>query len=431
MFKKLIIVIVFAAILGSLAIMFFREEKQCVAINFVTNNSGIKAYQIQMKSNNVLYMKCRFRNAGVLHNSYAKHGLSAIVGDLLCRKINELSPEETIDKLEQLGIEKLSIFAVEDDFIISFYVLKDKADAALRFLSPIFSQPEFSTNDLEFIKGKYPSLLELETAPPQGLLWDKLLSMLYQNHNYGRNNTGTAQAVASVTAEDVREFVKFHFSKNALEFFVTGDATCAEIADYADILFGKLTKRHSEKSPDKISDLSSSKVSEEKDAIISKKNMGNVVGVIVGVRVDNLSEKERAAAHIIIETLFDGKTGDFPLGLRAKNIAYDVNYHFLQRNFSNVFYFLVYIDKNDLENYKKYVENKTSSYQNELNIIDFKRTQNLLAMQSEIGFADMAEIDKRIEYNSLPFAKVTQSVLTDTARKLFNKSRQRIVYIGS
>ncbi|MDR2646132.1 MAG: insulinase family protein [Holosporaceae bacterium] len=431
MSKKLTIAIVLAAILGGFAVMFFRGEKQCVTINPVANNIGVKAYQIQMKSNNVLYMKCRFKNAGVLHNSSTKHGLSVIVGDLLCRKINGLSPEETTDKLRELGVEKLSILTVEDDFIISFYVLKDKTDAALQFLSPIFSRPEFSTNDLEFIKEKYPSLLELETARPQELLWDKLLSMLYQNHNYGRNNTGTAQAVAGITAEDVREFIKTHFLKNTLEFFVTGDVACTEIATYAETLFGKLAERHSVESSDKANDLSSSPMSEEKDATIFKKNMGNVVGVIIGVRIDNLSEKERAAAHIIIETLFDSKIGDFLLGLRAKNIAYDVNYHFLRRNFSNVFYFLVYIDKNDLKNYKEYMEDKMSAYQKELNLKDFRRTQNLLVMQSKIGFADMAEIDKRIEYNSLLFAEVTQAVLNDTARKLFNKSYRRVVYIGS
>jgi predicted Zn-dependent peptidase len=431
MSKKLIIAIAFAALLSGLAIMFFRGEKQCITINLVANNDGVKAYQIQMKSNNVLYIKCRFKNAGVLHNSSAKHGLSAIVGDLLCRKINGLSPEETVDKLDELGIEKLSVLAVEDDLIISFYVLKDKTDAALRFLSQIFSQPEFSTNDLEFIKEKYPSLLELETAHPQELLWDKLLSMLYQTHNYGRNNTGTTQAIASVTAEDVQEFIKSHFSKNTLEFFVTGDVTCTEVAAYVETLFGKLAEQSSGKSSDKANDLPSSSMSKEKDAVISKKNMGDIVGVIIGVRVDNLSKKERAAAHIIIETLFDGKIGDFPLELRAKNIAYDVNYHFLRRNFSNIFYFLVYIDKDDLENYKEYAENKMSSYQRELNLKDFRRMQNLLATRSEIGFADIAEIDKRIEYNSLPFAEVTQAILIDTAQKLFNNSYRRVVYIDS
>jgi hypothetical protein len=114
--SKKLIAIVFAAIVGGWAIIFFREEKQCITINSVANNSGVKAYQIQMKSGNVLYVKCKFKNAGVLRNSSAKHGVSVIIGDLLCRKINGLSPEETIDKLEELGIEKLSIRSVEDDF---------------------------------------------------------------------------------------------------------------------------------------------------------------------------------------------------------------------------------------------------------------------------------------------------------------------------
>jgi predicted Zn-dependent peptidase len=430
MFQKSKVVIALAIVaVVVLAPMFFKQEKPSLGINAIANNCGVKAYQIPIKSDNVLYIKCKFKNAGVLHNIPPKHGLSAIVGDLLCRKINRLSPEETREKLGELGIGELSIHAFEDDFIISFYVLKTKASEALRFLSPVFSQPEFSPNDLEFIKEKYPTLLELETSHPQDLLLDKLLNMLYQNHNYGRNNTGTAQAIASITADDVNDFIKSNFSRDKLEFFVTGDVSPFKLETYVETLCSKLPEKGQEKLSNVVENLETSALAQEKDATLPRKDMGNIVGAIVGVRLDNLNEKEKAAAHIIIETLFDNKIGDFFQGLRAKNIAYNADFRFLRRNFSNVFFFCVCIDKNDLASYQEYLKDKTSVYPQKINIKDLQRTQNRLIAQSKNGFSNMVEIDEKIKFNSLPFSEVTQEIFADIIKKLFDKSQMRTVYI--
>jgi muramoyltetrapeptide carboxypeptidase len=378
----------------------------------------------------VLYLKCKFKNAGVLHNIAIKHGISAIIGELLCRKISGLSPEATKEKLQKLGIDELTISTTDDDFIISFQLLKNKADAALQFLSPVFTCPEFSKNDLEYMKEKYPAFLELETSHPQELLLDKLMGMLYQNHNYGRNNTGTAQSIAGITEEDVHDFVKSNFSKDRLEFFVTGDVLPSEIDSYIKILFEKLPRKSQSKFLNEENDISSATLSEKKDDIIHRNDMENIAGVISGIRLDDLSKKEMAAAYIIIKTLFDKKTGDFARELKAKNIAYGADFCLLRRKFSNIFYFYVYIDKDDLAGYKEYVANKVAAYAKELNYEDLERTRNRMIAHDKC-YTDVAEIDEKVKYDSLPFSEVTKATFKDIAEKLFDSARMRTVYIES
>ena len=410
--------------------IFFKKEKPIVTIEAVINNRSIAAYRIPIKSGNVLYIKCKFKNIGVLHNINAKHGISAIVGELLCRKANGLSPETTKEKLQKLGIEELAVSATGDDFIVSFYLLKDKVEAALQFLSPIFTHLEFSKNDLEFMKEKYPISPELETSHPQELILDKLMSMLYENHNYGRNSTGTAQSIASLTEEDVCDFVKSNFSKDRLEFFVTGDVSSTEIEAYIGILFAKLPEKSHGKFLNEIDDISSVTLLEEKDYTFYRNDMENIVSVVSGVRIDDLSKKEMAAAYIIIQTLFDKRTGDFARGLRAKNISYGADFNFLRRRFSNVFYFFVCIDKNDLANYKEYVANKIATYARELNYEDLERTRDQMIARN-IGYTDIAEIDKKMECDTLPFSEVTRAIFSDTALKLFNNSIQMKMVVCS
>ncbi|MDR0678284.1 MAG: insulinase family protein [Holosporaceae bacterium] len=428
MSKKLKIIISIVLLAAVSVFMFFKDEEYSISVSEVRNNYGVKAYQIRVNSGNVIYVKCKFRNVGILHNSPKKHGISVVAGDLLCRRINGLSPEETKEKLLELGIKNLSINALEDDFILSFYVLKDKAMGALQFLSSIFLKPEFLKNDLEFIEKKYPEMLDLDSSHPQKLLLNKLLYMLYENHNYGRNNTGTSQAIAGITEDDVRDFITSNFSKDGLEIFFTGNTSQSEIETY----LGKLISKLPEKSQKKFiseTDISSSSTVEERETIMDKKNMGNIVGIMFGVRIDNPSDQEKAATYIIVKTLFDRKIGDFSKGLQFKNIVHGVNYNVLQRQLSTVFYCWNYIRKDDLAKYNSYLKEKISTYGKRLNIKKLEHVQENLILWSRIGFTDLSNLDQKITYCSLPFSEVMPEILMKVARKLFDESKIKIVYI--
>jgi predicted Zn-dependent peptidase len=424
---KIIISVILATLVS--APMFLKKEKKFIKIVESSSSCGIKVCRIRIKSENVVYVKCKFKNSGVLHNIREKHGISIIIGDIIFRKIGKLSSEETERKIAELGIGDLNVDASGDDFIVSFLVLKNKIEDALKFLSPIFTEPEFSKNDLEFVKSKHPQISDPETSFPTELLSDELMEMLYVSHNYGLNNTGTAQAIGSITENDVRDFIKLNFTKDKLEVFFAGDISHSETESYAEIIFAKLPKNGEGKKSDE--DLFSCQLREEKVSIIYKENMGNIIGVATGIRLDNLSNKEKAAARIILKYLFDKKFGDFLSGLRSREITYSIIPVLTERYYSSVFCFSVFIDKGDLERYKKYAAEKFSEYRYKLNLKDLEFLQDCIAAGVQNGFTNLIDIDKQIEENLLPFSEITLKDFMDTAEKIFNESHKRTVFIGT
>jgi predicted Zn-dependent peptidase len=429
MSQKLKIIIAVISIILISAPVFLKKEKKFIKILEYTDKFGIKTHQVRIKSNNVMYVKCKFKNAGVLHNIREKHGISVIAGDLICRKIGGLSPEETEEKLEEIGISNLNVNACGDDFVLSFFVLKDKAATALKFLSPIFCEPEFSKSDLEFIKINYPRILNPETSHHGDLLFHELMNLLYPSCNYGLNNTGTTGAISSITEDDVRNFIKSNFVKDALEVFFAGDVSQSEIELYTETMFAVLPKNVEKQSVE--DDFSGCTPSKDDFVFIRKKDMGNIVGIVTGIRLDNFSAKEKAAARIILRSLFDEKFGDFVAGLRSQNIACSADVNFLQRRYSDVFYFFVYLDKKDSEKYKKYVYDKMSTYRHKLNLKSLRFFQDSAVMNSKNGFTTLANIDEQIEDSLLPFSEITQKDFLEIIDKIFDESLRKTACIGS
>jgi predicted Zn-dependent peptidase len=427
MSRKLKIIISIILLVLISAPIFLKKEKKFIKIFESTNSRGIKAYQIRVKNDNIIYVKGKFKNAGVLHNTPGNHGISVVVGDLIFRKINELSPEETKEQLKELGIGNLSVNALEDDFSFSFFVLKDKAAAALKFLSAAFDKPKFSKNDLEFVKSKYPRILDPETYFPKKLLFEKLLNMLYPSHNYGLPNTGTASALSSITENTVYDFIKSNFSKKRLEVFFAGDISQSEIELYTEAMFPELGEGEQESTQEE----ELNPPSESNGEIIYKNDMGNIVGIATGIRLDKLSNREKAAAHIVLKSLFDKKMGDFHAGLKSRNIAYSVELKHLQRRYSDVFCFFIFVDKNDLGKYEKYVQEKFSIYKRQLNMGNLSLFQESIMANLQNGFTNLENIDVQIENTLLPFSEITQKDFREIANKLFDLSLIRIVYIRS
>jgi hypothetical protein len=401
-----------------------------VKISEISDNCNVKARLAKIKNDEFLYVKCSFKNAGVLHNPREKHGISLIVAELLCAKINGLSRTETKEKLSELGVRNFEIRPVEDDFILSFRVLKSSAAETFRFLSSIFSNPEFSQNDLEFAKEKYPIVVDPHTSHPDALLLDKLINMLYADHNYGLNNSGSVDAVSGITENDVHDFIKSNFVGDRTEIFFAGDIYETDIENLIEILCSKLPPKSSSPAiPIKKEGLSSSGLSKEKEIVLRGENMGDIVGVMCGIRIDNPNEKELATLYAAAETLFNEKTGDFNVGLRTRNIARKCNFRLLKRELSCVLCWWLYTDKKDSENYRKYLAEKISAYSSKPILREFEEIKNYLVASSRLGFADISDLDQKIRYKSLPFSKITSQMLADMIGKLFDGSRLRIVRI--
>lgn len=376
----------------------------------------IQASILPLKNHDVLYVKCIFESAGVLHNKSEKHGISNVVASILFRRINNMSTEETSEKFFKLGVRDLYINTSKDDFEISFFMPKEKSREVFKFINIAFVHPTFSDGDLETIKERIPTILDPVTASPYQLMIQKMLKMLYPNCNYGLNSAGTSQAIASITAEDVQNFIKEKLTRKNLKILFVGDVNDFEVRQYLQTLLLEI--------PD--GELNEvifvpSKTSSQKSMHITKKNMRDIVGIVHGIKIDQLSDIEKAAFIIISSAIFDDKSSDFDEGLIKSGIACEFHTQYLERSFSDTFFLFAYVNKKDFDNYMKYFDTKINEYSTGKILKKFKSIQEYLIKIADNGFYNLSDIDEQIKNAYLPFDKVTAEDLSRVMKMIFNK----------
>lgn len=418
--------IIFSMIIGILIVtsIFLKTEKQFMEVSEISNAIGIRASIINVKNDDVIYIKCVFENAGVLQNDLDKHGISAVVGNLLFNKIEKLSPEETQIKIAELGITNLSVNPKGDHFEFSFYVIKDKIKEALELLSVAFVKPAFTDGDLESSKERFPEVLDIDFSKPGDLMLDKMLSMLFVDSTYGMSNTGTANSISSITSKDVNSFINKKMTKKNLKVVFAGDVSRFDACSYLEYLFKNISSEYADS---EIRKIDATPLSSDKIFLINKPGMKDVAGIIVGARIDKLTDIERAAAQNVMKTIFDEKMGDFSIGLRSRHITYGVHNFSIKRSLSNVFCFSVLIEKKDIEKYKKYLSEKIAQYNSKINLKELQKAQMYFIEKSKDGLHDLSDIDENIYDASLPFEDVSPVIFEKVIKMIFHKENFRMV----
>lgn len=400
-----------------------RDEQRAPRISFERlEHAPVEALVLPLRNHDIVYVKCVFKNAGTLNNSIDNHGISNVVATLLLKRINEMSTEDTADRFVELGVRGLSVDASGDDFEISFQVHKAKAKEVFEFLNMAFVTPTFSDGDLNKAKECIPTVLDPETASAYQLMRAKIFEMMYGTSSaYGLRPTGTAQAIGGVTTEDVKSFISSKLSRKNLRVSLVGDVTSLTARQYLDILLsgipdGEINQRGKLEPEPSCSNL----------VKVIKPNMKKITAFLTGIRLDNLSDVEKAALHVIVETLFGSADSDFVEGLEKEKIACNCVSKTISRSSSCAVLLSSYVEKKETEKYRQYLGTKAAEY-GRADYLDgpilekFLDTKKYLLKLSDNGFYNLEDIDEQIKSAYLPYEKVTRETLSDMLRKMFGK----------
>ena len=368
--KKIKIISSIAIILLVAALFFFRKEKKIMDIDKNISSSSITSSLVNTKDGEAVYIKFSFKNQGILQNSPETHGISTIVSHLLFSRIDGLTLEETSEKLMQLGIFNLSVNASSDDLEVSFFTTQGNINEALTFLSNAFKNPTFSNGDLENAKETFPDIPNQELSPPEILMRHTLLGMLYVNDVYGMNKTGTSKVISGITSNDISSFIKNRLHCKNLHVLIAGNISRPKANGYINTLFASLPKGEEKNANRSLSaDLSKNDIE-----VIKKPEMQDIAVVTTGIRLDNLSDLELAATFIIADAIFHNDIGDFTKGLRELGITYWTNIALRRHSLSSVLTVTVYMKKNDVKNYKKYLDEKFQKYSRRITQQNLEKT---------------------------------------------------------
>ncbi len=128
--------------------------------------------------------------------------------------------------------------AEADGAVVEMSALAANRADALAMYARVLSKPEFEAEDFERVRTDRLALIARERLSPLNLALRVLPPMVYgANHPYGRplSSSGTEQGVATLTADDLREYYAAHLAPERGTLVMTGspgaDAAIALLVD--------------------------------------------------------------------------------------------------------------------------------------------------------------------------------------------------------
>lgn len=235
-----IIISLFIFIVGSCELIAFVTPRE------LTTPSGIKFWFVKTSNTPVISMEF-IMGIGNVADPDHKLGLTSISVGMLLQGSGPYNKEDFDDILteQSIGI----VFSQSADYISgSMRTLKANRKKALEMLNLALYQPRLELKNLSRLKSlAITDILDLEKSP--GYISEvKLHCNLYPGHPYGKDPTKIRDMIASITIDDVKDFLKDSIGRDHLRVSLVGDISDEEATAIVDEAFAKMPKSRKQRS---------------------------------------------------------------------------------------------------------------------------------------------------------------------------------------
>jgi zinc protease len=167
-------------------------------------------------------------DAGARRDPEGKGGLASLTASSLTLGTKELSAMQFNQKVDFMG-SSISVGAGADYAQASFTSLKKYEDATLGLLASTLTEPALSDSEITRKRDERVAAIKAEEEQPDYVAGVTFHKALYGNTPYGHPSGGTAESVAKLTPEDVRDFYHAHYKIGSAVIAVVGDVKADEV----------------------------------------------------------------------------------------------------------------------------------------------------------------------------------------------------------
>ncbi len=210
-------------------------------IQEVTSPGGIKAWLVESHVNPLIAIRFAFVG-GASQDSSGKDGQAYFVTSMMDEGAGELDASAFQEREQALAM-RMDFDAGRDVMLGNIQTLTENKDEVFDLLRLAMSKPRFDEDALERVRAQILAGLKFDENDPEtvaSLAWDRLA---FHDHPYGRPVKGTMASIATITSEDLHDYVRRVFARDKLVVSVVGDITAEELGKALDQLFGDLPER--------------------------------------------------------------------------------------------------------------------------------------------------------------------------------------------
>lgn len=207
-------------------------------IERVVSPGGIEAWLVRQTHLPMLALSFAMRG-GTAQDPADRPGTASLMAQMLDEGAGDIDAEAFHRRLEERAIE-MSFSAGRDALTGSVRTLTESRGEAFALLKLALEKPRFDAAPLARVRESVLSGIRRASTNPNSLASETFSATAFPNHPYGRRNTGTLEAVAAITADDLRAMHRRIVARDRLKVAVVGDITAAELGPLLDDVFGAL-----------------------------------------------------------------------------------------------------------------------------------------------------------------------------------------------
>src|SRR5262245_11207129 len=204
----------------------------------VISPGGIEALLIESHAVGLISLRFSFRG-GAIQDPDDKPGVAYFTGYMFNEGGAELTSRELTVRLARIGAS-FSGTAGPESLDINFTAPSSQREEAISLLKMALVSPRFDTEPMERARRTALASFAQEQVNPGSIAMHRLMALLYGTNRYSLPVTGTADAVARISANDVRAYRARTFARDTLRVAVAGDIDAAMLGPLLDDLFASL-----------------------------------------------------------------------------------------------------------------------------------------------------------------------------------------------
>ena len=219
----------------------FPHAAGATKIERVVSPGGITAWLVHEQSVPLIALDFAFKG-GTTQDPPEKAGVANLAAALLDEGAGDIDSETFHERLEAKAIE-VSFTATRDYVSGSLRTLTENQDEAFDLLKLALTAPRFDAEDVERMREQTLSGLRRATTSPNELASERWWATAFAGHPYARPPRGSLESVPTITATDLRTFVRNVFARDNLKIAIVGNIDAAAAGALVDRVFGSLPAR--------------------------------------------------------------------------------------------------------------------------------------------------------------------------------------------
>ncbi len=204
----------------------------------ITSPGGIKAWLVEEHSVPLIQVGVAF-DGGSASDPKGKEGLANLLSGMLDEGAGDLTSEQFQEKVSDLNV-KLSFDADRDSFTANFATLTGNREEGFKLLGLALSAPRFDAEPLERVRKQIIAMLAQDDEDPATVASKAWFKGMFGDHPYGHPVIGYREAIAGLSAADLKGLVSREFTRDKMYVAIVGDVTAAEAGRLLDMALGKL-----------------------------------------------------------------------------------------------------------------------------------------------------------------------------------------------